>query len=63
MGICVGDVRHYVNCYFAMNETRTDFHMKLDHFEDKLRETEGPAILGEDVNAKAVESGMELMGS
>lgn len=44
-----------VSCCFTSNEPTVDFQAKLDHHEDKLGETEGPAIIGGDVNAKVVE--------
>lgn len=49
-----------MSCSLTANEPITDFQTKLHYFENKLRETEGPAIVGRDVNTKAVAWSMVL---
>lgn len=54
------NIIRYVSCYFTPKETIADFQPKLNHLEDKVRETFGPAIVGGNVNVKAEEHSMEL---
>lgn len=49
----------YVSVYFTPNDTAADFQAKLVELEETLREVDGQAIVAGDLNAKAVEWGME----
>lgn len=50
----------YVSVYLTSNDTAADLRTKLDDLEDTLRNINGEIIVAGDLNAKAMEWGMEV---
>lgn len=61
-GVCVGEVRlYYIRELLLDSEKQiTDFQAKLSQLGDKLRDKEQSAIVGGDVNTKAVDMSIKF---